>query len=225
MISSSPSTHPWITAIEDNFPDYPLQQLGYHYDTWDVTPPPLLLEHDRLLHTPADALDDLPTPDDDLLKLAILHAHLRATQLERALAIALTILDGPRSQPAVLYESIALWAARSLASSDLEHAQRLLQRVFDDNPDVPAESQARLSAELLLSADKLDEAEEHFNASLGPSNEPICAERAYEITELYLRAGHHEHAQRWAQRCRDLAPHSHNNAILIDLALLLKTPQ
>lgn len=209
-----------IEAIEDNYPEYDRDQLGYHYDAWDLTPPAQVLAHDRIALLDGAALAAY-APTSDLERLGLLHAHLRRGAPDQARPLALALISGAREDAAVAYEDLGLWLAKEQArDGDLTAALATIEGVFAWMTDTPEESRARLSGEVLLAGGDHDGADARFAASLGPEDQPLSAERAYEICALWHAAGDADRTAAWAARCQACAASSRNTAVLVDLKLL-----
>lgn len=213
-----------MDAIEDNYPEYDADQLGYRYDAWELTQPDEVVAHDRIALLDAAGRQSF-APRDDLERLGLMHAHIRHGEPDAAERQAVTLLEGERAALALAYEDIGLWLAKQHARrGELEQGLAWMDRLFAWMPDTPVESQSRLKGEVQLVGGAVEEADAGFERSLGPQTEPLAAERAYEICALWTAAGDAERAAAWAERCRSCATTSAHRAVLVDLALLVGAP-
>jgi hypothetical protein len=211
-----------IDAIEDNYPEYELDQLGYHYDAWELTLPADVVAHDRIRLMDDEALARY-VPSSDLERLGLLHVVLRRGDEARAEALAAELVSGERKLAAIAYEDLGLWRAKRMARrGEVEAGLEALEAMFGWEPQqqTPEESRERLRGEVLLAGGRVEEAEERFGRSLGPEDAPLAAERAYEIAALWASAEDVARAQAWCAKCEACAARSKNRAVLVDVALL-----
>ncbi len=106
---------PVIEDLEDDYPEYVEEELGYQWDAWDVVTTAQMRRHDAIL---AGARDGLQVGElNDLERWAWARAARRAGDDAGFLAAALAILRAPTDHVAIDYRDVTVAAAIASAKA------------------------------------------------------------------------------------------------------------
>lgn len=199
-----------IRDIEDNYPEYVNETLGYSYDVWDVVPTSVRREHDRIIHLdPAQLSAQTQATLPDVARWALARRLRQAGDVLGFLNIAQELAEKPEPAPGLNPHDIRLAGALAACEDAPERASTFIQALGEGSPVF-----GFLKAVQVLDTDP-EEASRLF--------EEWCKEDPeahFDVAKYLCDRGHLAKGRIWIARTRDVANHTQLKSVLVDVALL-----
>lgn len=205
-----------IEDIEDNYPDYLDDELGYVWEAWDILPADAIRRHDEIFAMGAGELRALALDQlDDLELWAYARAQRRLGDQGAFLAALRVMFIAEGKHPAIDYADARASLIEALIDAgELPDAAQHLAEARSEFPDDPAF--VRLEVHHAFAA-----GEEAGAATMASTIEAHGddAELLYELAEDFARVGRPERARELLVIARRAAER-HARAALVDIELL-----
>lgn len=207
-------------SIGDGYPEYVADELGYNYHASEVISASESSRHEAIRYADNADLDDLEQrlePLSDLERWALARRHLERGAHQAYFTLANPLVDGDLDHPALHYPEIFVDIARRRAETDdLDAARELIDTIAETWPQFD-DAIPLLHAQLLLYAEKIDEAKPAYREVL---DEHEDIDLFIETAEDFQRCDAPEIARYWLRRAREAAEEADDRASLVDIELL-----
>ncbi len=207
-------------SIGDGYPEYVDEELGYNYHAWEVISAAESRRHEQIRRMEADQLKGLQqklSPLSDLERWAFARRFLHQDDMEAYFDFVQRIVEGALDHPALHYPEIFVDVARRRAALDeLDRAGEWVDRIEQTWPEF-SDAIPLLRAQLLLYAEKTEDAEEAYDKAIKPHKD---VDLLIETAEDFHRLGSDETALHWLTRARGLAEETGDTASIVDIELL-----
>jgi hypothetical protein len=199
-----------IRDIEDNYPSYVDETLGYSYDVWDVIPASIRQEHDRILHLATEDLEDQKTVAlPDVARWALARRLRDVDDLHGFLDIALALTKKTDLSPGLSMHDICLAGALSACVGAPERVDSFIDALGQNSPMLGF---IRAAAVLATNEDQASQLFEEWH-----QDDP---ESAFDVAQYLCSRGFVTLGLEWIERTRQAALKSQKRSVLIDIALL-----
>lgn len=202
-----------IEDIEDNYPEYLEDELGYAWDAWDVLPADVIRRHDSIVTASAHELDSIdPAALDDLDRWAYARACRRSGDVDGFLSAARLVVASKEAHHGLQYAevfiaTIGLMATEGLGDEALLHLSEFRERWPEDSRAV------RLEASVTIRQDP----QKAIDTALTDAADD--ADRLFEIAEDVAQL-HPTGAEQLLQAAESLARGEEATSLLLDIDLL-----
>ncbi len=203
-----------IQDLEDNYPEYLDDALGYAYSAWDATPEAEVLAHDRVLF--ADSMDGLdPAGLSDLERWAYARRAAKSGDTEAFVSATEMILASKEPHPALAIEEIYVRAIDVVADAqrfdEADEWVARLKKAFPEYEDLPL-------IEAILVA-RQDAGRGHVALEKLVASD-IDDETWIDLVSELLRIGRRELALTWISLAKRRLTETKNRTGLVDIRLL-----
>ncbi len=193
-----------INDIEDNYPEYLNDTLGYEWDAWDNLTQAEIADHDKILEGDA--------PENYALKDLGIWAHCRylllGGNLEAFIEYGRTLFDSEnKKSSALIYPEIAALICNTMSKSEDEYD---IEGFLSTRRKEAPENAELLVAEYIFKATKNENLESEFK-------EIKEVELLFDITEGLLSAGFVPLAKKCFAECKTKVGNQPLSAIHVDL--------
>lgn len=206
-----------IEDIQDDYPEFLDDQLGYAWDAWDVLGSDEIRRHDAIAASTAEELAGLdPEAMDDLDRWAFARAARRLGDADAFLRATRLLLDPKGTHRGLEYREIFAVAVQVLGEQGaFEEAELHLQVMSESWPhDTDVE---RLSARVAFLSDPARGTQAFSSLLARWSDQP---ELLFEVATDLVALGDRTFAETALQACVEAAQATGEEAALVDVALL-----
>lgn len=203
--------------VEDNYPTYLEDELGYAWGIWDELSLSEIAAHDTIAHLDEVGLNQLDVAGlDDLERMAFVHASRRLGDSEGELAALRLIVNDPMEHPGVHYpEVFERLVDRLVDQQDFDEARHFYERLESGGWEWPRTTYV---GALLTAREDKTRAAEAFSGLLAES--PDDPELRYDIAEDLDLLGDRAGAERMLDDAIATAHRTGDDAVLVDIAVL-----
>lgn len=126
-----------IRDIEDNYPEYLDDELGYAWDAWDILPADVIRRHDALVAATQSELADIdPAGLDDLDRWAYARACRRAGDIDGFLEAARLVLASEQGHRGLNYPDVYVATIQAMARAErIDEANLHLEQLRERWPE------------------------------------------------------------------------------------------